>query len=667
MAEAHRDEIAKLEALYAANPEGRVFTHLAEAYRKAGELELAVQVLEQGLQRHADSASAYIVLGRVRFDRGEREPAAQAFHRALELDSGNLVAHRFLGELAVEENAPEEALRHYREVLNRNPGDEGMQARVEALLRPAEPALEPDAPALADAGGFDPSAAATDTGVEPTSVMEDQEGRAERGFEAPGEPLAEPLAEQPRAEEPLAFAQEPLAEEPLLGAPAPLLADDDALAGGPPLDRVEVDAVGEELPRFDLSGDAPPAADSSAWAEVAGSLDLGGPRDEDVEEFADIGLLEVAAEFSALEAGSPETADDVGLVDLDVVLPPYDPEYPTAQAGEGSPYEDEERAGQAAEEEYGATDGSEALEEARAAEQARFADEAEAGPESPPDASPTGLVTETMAELYRSQGFHRRAAEVYRSLLAERSEDERLQQRLAEIEAELAPGSRGERDPESVESAFTGAGGAAGQHDTPYAWSAAEEPAGSGAPIGDYLRSLLSWRRPGGVLPEALAAFPDVPASEAAPARYGEPGSTAPDHAQPGAAAELEMPDEGEAEPAGELTLDEPVPESGWTPDELLGEEPAASAWGAQASEAAPSPVAQEPLDPADLMPWELPEPAGVEGGGAGESAEWPPAPADRAPEPEAEATETVDAEEEPVDEDEDLEMFRSWLQSLKK
>jgi hypothetical protein len=41
MAESHREEIAKLEALYAGNPGGRVFVHLADAYRKAGEHERA--------------------------------------------------------------------------------------------------------------------------------------------------------------------------------------------------------------------------------------------------------------------------------------------------------------------------------------------------------------------------------------------------------------------------------------------------------------------------------------------------------------------------------------------------------------------------------------------------------------------------------------------------
>jgi hypothetical protein len=57
MAEAHREEIAKLEALYASNPGGRVFVHLAEALRKAGEQARARSILEEGLGRHPDSAS----------------------------------------------------------------------------------------------------------------------------------------------------------------------------------------------------------------------------------------------------------------------------------------------------------------------------------------------------------------------------------------------------------------------------------------------------------------------------------------------------------------------------------------------------------------------------------------------------------------------------------
>src|SRR4051812_19141535 len=100
MAESSRDEIAKLEALYANNPEGRVFTHLAEAYRKAGELERARTILEEGLAKHASYASAHVVLGRVLADQQNPEQAAAAFRRVLELDPHNLVALRSLGDIA---------------------------------------------------------------------------------------------------------------------------------------------------------------------------------------------------------------------------------------------------------------------------------------------------------------------------------------------------------------------------------------------------------------------------------------------------------------------------------------------------------------------------------------------------------------------------------------
>ncbi|HEX7050930.1 MAG TPA: tetratricopeptide repeat protein, partial [Longimicrobiales bacterium] len=65
MTESQRDEIAKLEALYSANPDGRIFTHLAEAYRKAGDLERARETIERGLERHGSYPSAHVVHGRV--------------------------------------------------------------------------------------------------------------------------------------------------------------------------------------------------------------------------------------------------------------------------------------------------------------------------------------------------------------------------------------------------------------------------------------------------------------------------------------------------------------------------------------------------------------------------------------------------------------------------
>ena len=62
MADPRQSEISRLELLFAAHPEGRVFTHLAEAYRRAGEPERARVLLETGLARHADYADLSLVV-----------------------------------------------------------------------------------------------------------------------------------------------------------------------------------------------------------------------------------------------------------------------------------------------------------------------------------------------------------------------------------------------------------------------------------------------------------------------------------------------------------------------------------------------------------------------------------------------------------------------------
>jgi hypothetical protein len=194
MVESHRQEIAKLEALYASNPGGRVFVHLAEALRRAGEHERARTILEEGLARHPDSASGYVVLGRVRIDRGDTTEAEAAFRRVLELDSGNLVALRCLGDLARRGGRPAEATAHYRELIARNPasaGDTGLIRLLEdAQLRAAEAAAAAaeaaaaatraeEAAEAAAAGAMDqPAAAAAATG-------EEEGGGAGREVEAP--------------------------------------------------------------------------------------------------------------------------------------------------------------------------------------------------------------------------------------------------------------------------------------------------------------------------------------------------------------------------------------------------------------------------------------------------------------------------------------------------
>src|SRR5690606_34607209 len=173
--------------------------------------------------------------------------------------------------------------------------------------------------------------------------------------------------------------------------------------------------------------------------------------------------------------------------------------------------------------------------------------EAEATPEegtawaeaesAPSDEGEGELVTETMAELYFAQGAYDRAADVYRSLLQSRPEDARLRERLADAEARAGAAQSAEEGAdvwlEGVESAWTGGGGVAGAEATPYAWaepSAEEVPAGPR--VGEYFRSLLSWRPGMGTAPAA------TPVAE-------EPGAVEPAGAEQLAyeAAETEAPE----------------------------------------------------------------------------------------------------------------------------
>ena len=100
MSGAHEDEIIRLRLLSAAHPNARILTHLAEAYRKAGDLERALGAADRAIDRHAEYPNAHMVRGRVLWESGDADGAEQAFRRVLELDPDNLAATECLDRLA---------------------------------------------------------------------------------------------------------------------------------------------------------------------------------------------------------------------------------------------------------------------------------------------------------------------------------------------------------------------------------------------------------------------------------------------------------------------------------------------------------------------------------------------------------------------------------------
>jgi tetratricopeptide (TPR) repeat protein len=129
---AYTSEIEKLEKRWAENPKGRNFAPLADAYRKAGELDRAIELCTAGLERHPDYVSAHIVFGRCLIDQKNDAGAADVFRKVLALDPENVLALKILAEIAERGGRYDEAADWLSRLLSADPmnGD-----AAEALAR----------------------------------------------------------------------------------------------------------------------------------------------------------------------------------------------------------------------------------------------------------------------------------------------------------------------------------------------------------------------------------------------------------------------------------------------------------------------------------------------------------------------------------------------------
>ena len=760
MAESHREEIAKLEALYASNPGGRVFVHLAEAYRKAGEHDRARRILTEGLARHSDSASAYVVLGRVLADANEDNEAEAAFDRVLELDAGNLVALRWLGDIARRQGRIEQARERYRELLSRNPNNQEVQDLLAELEAPSQQpaALPPVEPASAAPGRVQPAAAAEpefgivqlddlpgDLGAfagltrarsasaEPEPELEPQPAAGELSQDHDALPFE--IGEDFASVEPAEFEAQPLEEAPLAlesfadataAVEEPEMAIDVSQLAAPeePVEEYVADSI-------DLAGFGEPAAaqthaaepwespDASVGAEgagVAGGAEADAAPGSVSGEAAPFEEAAPEVELPDFELGTEFPGDSTEDVSAQSLLDPRETQPEVAQPRlTGEPVE---TAADAAEDAFVSADPL----------QGAFADDTAASTEpwqeetssvdaaplegveggyggatggTPPEADEdAGLVTETMAELYRAQGFTDRAVEVYRTLLRRRPNDERLIARLRELEHTLPAqqveslveeDESGEVWLRGVGSAWTGTPAGA-DHATPYTWTEPAEEQHEGEPVGSFLRSLVNWRRASAEEGAAELLLDDAVTEEQAPsAAAPEPAAASP-AAEPWTAPQPPITTAQSAEP-----WQTPAPAA--ASDTASGAREESEPWATTGGSAppAPQPRPAAPPAPAAAEPWAQPSSSAPEpwapvpasatpsapaasgaGSGAGSRAtpveaafdEWYSGsggaqPAAGSSEPTAAAgAETAQTQEQ---EDEDLAMFRSWLQSLKK
>jgi tetratricopeptide (TPR) repeat protein len=126
----------ELEALfrkYENAPDSYVFAPLADAYRKAGMLDEAVEVCRKGVRKNPGYPSGHVVLGKCYFDVGEVDMAGESFNAVLELDENNLVALKYLGMIQAGRGRLDAAREHFKHILVLDPENREIMGMLEDL------------------------------------------------------------------------------------------------------------------------------------------------------------------------------------------------------------------------------------------------------------------------------------------------------------------------------------------------------------------------------------------------------------------------------------------------------------------------------------------------------------------------------------------------------
>jgi len=136
-----------LLAAYRVAPEGKIFAPLADAYRRAGRLEDAAQVLEKGTAMHPDYVSALVLLALVQRDLGHDTDAEATLDRVLALDPENLVALKSRATRALVQGEATRAEALVEKLYGLDPYDRDTQELRDAVRAQRNPPPFPSAAA----------------------------------------------------------------------------------------------------------------------------------------------------------------------------------------------------------------------------------------------------------------------------------------------------------------------------------------------------------------------------------------------------------------------------------------------------------------------------------------------------------------------------------------
>jgi tetratricopeptide (TPR) repeat protein len=118
---------------YQSDPRSRVFAPLAEAYRKAGLLDEAIEICRDGIRHHPNFVGGKVALARALFDKGDFENTAKELEPVVLDAPDNLIAQKLLAESYLILGRLTESLAAYKVLLFFMPADQEIAKLVHEL------------------------------------------------------------------------------------------------------------------------------------------------------------------------------------------------------------------------------------------------------------------------------------------------------------------------------------------------------------------------------------------------------------------------------------------------------------------------------------------------------------------------------------------------------
>lgn len=376
-------EIVKLTERISKDPKSKLFVPLAEEYKKAGDVEMAIHVLTEGLKHNPGYVTARSILGRLLLEQGDLLGSQRELEEVVKVIPDNLLAQRKLGDICVLQNRQQEALKYYQAVLLLNPKDEEIAALVTAIKAGADVSQKVAAPKMKVSAA--------------QPIKQDEKPKTQA---APSQPIAEKK-------------------------PAPV-----DINTAPPV-RPEAAKV-EQVEKKNV----PPAeaAPMPAAAETADEASVTLESADEPEEIFAVEPLEEheKAEEPALSVAEPQLSANPDP--LSEVSFASDAEKMFAGVTEevaAIPQTEEEPQNIApAKEEFTADDAW-----------MQTAAEPEKADEEEPKEKSDDFTTDTLAELYISQGFYEKAIDIYERMFSENPGSRGLKEKLERVKAMAAASS----------------------------------------------------------------------------------------------------------------------------------------------------------------------------------------------------------------------------------